>query len=113
MIYQLAIATLVVYALLLGVGGFIGYRKAGSRASLIAGSASAAGALAATALMVWKPLWGEILGVFLSSNLVSLFGYRYAVKTRKFMPSGMLAVVSVLVFVILIASVIGGGSSAS
>ncbi len=108
---HLAIATLVVYALLLGIGGLIGYRKAGSRASLIAGSASAVAAIAAIALMIWKPVWGQVLGVFLSANLVSLFGYRYAVKTRKFMPSGMLAVVSVLVFVILIVALIGGGSA--
>ncbi len=108
--HNLAIGTLVVYAVLLGVGGVIGYRKAGSRPSLIAGSASAAAALAATALIFWKPFWGEALGVFLSSNLISLFGYRYVARTRKFMPSGMLAVLSVLVFVILISALVKGGS---
>ena len=30
-----------------------------------------------------------------------LFGYRYAVKTRKFMPSGLLAIVSLVVLAVM------------
>jgi len=93
--------TLGIYALLLGVGGLIGYLKAGSRASLIAGMASALAALAALVLSVRNIFWGVPLGMILSIALFLLFGYRYAVKTRKFMPSGLLAVVSLVVLAMM------------
>ncbi|MFI5458275.1 MAG: TMEM14 family protein [Isosphaerales bacterium] len=89
--------TLGIYAILLVVGGLIGYLKAGSRPSLIAGMASALAALAALVLSVRNIRWGVPLGMILSIALFLLFGYRYAVKTRKFMPSGLLAVVSLVV----------------
>jgi len=93
--------TLGVYALLLAAGGLIGYFKAGSRASLIAGTSSAVAAL--LALWLWSknsPL-GVPLGLILSIVLFLLFAYRYAVKTRKFMPSGLLAVVSLIVLAVM------------
>ena len=49
--------TLGIYAVLLGAGGLIGYLKAGSRASLIAGSISALAAALALGLSIrWPPL---------------------------------------------------------
>jgi uncharacterized membrane protein (UPF0136 family) len=86
-----------IYAVLLGVGGAIGYFKAGSRASLIAGTLSALAAALALALSINQHRWGIPLGLILSICLFVLFGYRYAAKTRKFMPSGLLAVVSLVV----------------
>ena len=93
--------TLGIYALLLGAGGLIGYLKAGSRASLIAGSISALVALAALWLSITYPKWGVSLGLILSISLFILFGYRYAVKTRKFMPSGLLAIASLVVLALM------------
>ena len=75
--------------MLLAVGGLIGYLKAGSRPSLIAGSISALAALVALGLSVRNNRLGVPLGMILSIALFVLFGYRYAVKTRKFMPSGL------------------------
>jgi uncharacterized membrane protein (UPF0136 family) len=89
--------TLGIYAVLLGIGGMIGYLKAGSRASLIAGSISSTFAVAALALSYFYKNYGVALGLLLSISLFILFGYRYAVKTRKFMPSGLLAVASLIV----------------
>jgi len=88
------ICILLIYALLLGGGGFMGYRKAGSRASLIAGSSTAAVAVAAAAIALVQPRLGQSLGITLAICLTALFGYRYLVKTKKFMPSGLLAVLS-------------------
>jgi uncharacterized membrane protein (UPF0136 family) len=89
--------TLGIYALLLAVGGLIGYIKAGSRPSLIAGSLSALAALVALGLSIGNNRLGIPLGLLLSIALFVLFGYRYAVKTRKFMPSGLLAIASLVV----------------
>jgi uncharacterized membrane protein (UPF0136 family) len=93
--------TLGLYALLLAVGGIIGYLKAGSRASLIAGLSSAVAVAAALGLAISQHRLGIPLGLLLSSCLFVLFGYRYAVKTRKFMPSGMLAIVSMIVILVM------------
>jgi len=93
--------TLGIYALLLAVGGLIGYLKAGSRPSLIAGMVSALAALAALGLSAGNNRLGVSLGMLLSIALFLLFGYRYAVKTRKFMPSGLLAVVSLVVLAVM------------
>jgi uncharacterized membrane protein (UPF0136 family) len=93
--------TLGIYAVLLAVGGLIGYLKAGSRASLIAGSISALFALVALGLSVANNRLGVPLGMLLSIGLFVLFGYRYAVKTRKFMPSGLLAIASLIVLAVM------------
>ena len=97
--------TLGIYGVLLAVGGLIGYFKAGSRPSLIAGLLSAVAAFAALGLSVGKSQLGIALGLLLSIVLFVLFGYRYAAKTGKFMPSGLLAVVSLIVLGVLILTV--------
>jgi uncharacterized membrane protein (UPF0136 family) len=89
-----------VYAVLLAVGGVIGYTKAGSRPSLIAGLGSAAAAILALLLSLQNPSWGMGFGALVSTLLAIFFGYRFAVKTRKFMPAGLLAVVSVVVLAV-------------
>jgi uncharacterized membrane protein (UPF0136 family) len=94
--------TLGIYAVLLAVGGIIGFKKAGSRPSLIAGLASAVAAIAALLLSFQSPIWGMVLGSVLSVVLSLFFGYRFLVKTRKFMPAGLLAVVSLAVLGIMI-----------
>jgi uncharacterized membrane protein (UPF0136 family) len=99
--------TLVIYAILLAVGGIVGYTKAGSRPSLIAGMASALAAALALGLSFQDARWGMGLGAALSILLFVFFGYRYAVKTRKFMPPGLLAVVSVAVLAIMILVLVG------
>jgi uncharacterized membrane protein (UPF0136 family) len=97
----IAPVTLGIYAVLLGIGGVIGYLKAGSRASLIAGSISSMAAVVALVLLIVSKNLGVALGLLLSISLFILFGYRYAVKTRKFMPSGLLAVVSLVVLAVM------------
>jgi uncharacterized membrane protein (UPF0136 family) len=93
--------TLGIYAVLLAVGGVIGYVKAGSRSSLIAGSISAIAAALALGLSIRSNRSGVALGLILSISLFVLFGYRYAAKTRKFMPSGLLAVASLVVLAVM------------
>jgi uncharacterized membrane protein (UPF0136 family) len=86
-----------VYAVLLAGGGVIGYTKAGSKPSLYAGVASAVAALLALVLSFQNATTGMALGCLIALFLSGFFAYRFAVKTRKFMPAGMLAVLSLVV----------------
>jgi uncharacterized membrane protein (UPF0136 family) len=97
--------TMGIYGVLLAVGGLIGYFKAGSRPSLIAGLLSAVAAFAALGLSIGRYQLGPPLGMLLSIVLFVLFGYRYAIKTGKFMPSGLLAVISLVVLGIMILTI--------
>jgi len=97
--------TLGIYGVLLAVGGLIGYFKAGSRPSLIAGLLSAVAAFGALGLSIGRSPLGAPLGSLLSIFLFVLFGYRYAIKTGKFMPSGLLAVISLIVLGLMILTI--------
>jgi len=97
--------TLGIYGVLLAVGGLIGYFKAGSRPSLIAGLLSAVAAFGALGISISRSQLGPSLGLLLSIVLFVLFGYRYAIKTGKFMPSGLLAVVSLIVLGVMILTI--------
>jgi uncharacterized membrane protein (UPF0136 family) len=97
---------LVVYAVLLAVGGIIGYTKAASRPSLIAGLASALAAIVALGLTFQNTSLGMGLGAAVAALLCLFFGYRFAVKTRKFMPAGMLAVVSLIVLAVTVMALV-------
>jgi uncharacterized membrane protein (UPF0136 family) len=91
---------LLVYASILAVGGVVGFMKARSKVSLISGVLSALAAVVATGLSLLGYAWGIPLGMTLAIGLFLLFGYRYALS-RKYMPSGMLAIVSLVVILLL------------
>ena len=78
------------------LGGVIGFVKAGSKASLIAGGVSGVLILvAAWLIMSGKVQAGLILGLVLSSVLEMRFLPAF-VKTKKPMPAGMMAVLSMV-----------------
>jgi uncharacterized membrane protein (UPF0136 family) len=84
-------ATLVlwIYIALLFVGGLMGYLKAGSKISLIV-SACFAGALILCAKgLIFQPYMADIILVV----LLVFFAYRLT-KSKKFMPNGMMAVLT-------------------
>jgi uncharacterized membrane protein (UPF0136 family) len=101
---QVALGT---YAVLLAAGGTIGYLKAGSRPSLWAGLGSALAALVALLISLQNARWGMGLAGLLALLLAGFFGYRFLVKTRKFMPAGLLAVLSVAVLVLAVLFILG------
>jgi uncharacterized membrane protein (UPF0136 family) len=91
-----------VYAALLAVGGVMGFVRARSKASLISGLLSAVFAVVALVLAYMGYGFGFPLGLTLALCLFVLFGYRYALRSRKFMPSGLLAVVSLVMIGVMV-----------
>ena len=78
------------------LGGVIGFVKAGSRASLIAGGVSGVLILVAAWLMMNRnALAGVFLGLAISLVLEARFLPAF-IKTKKPMPAGMMAVLSMV-----------------
>src|SRR5579871_6410905 len=89
------------YTILLLVGGLIGFLKAGSKVSLIT-SAVAAAVLILTrpACGIFQPAFGRSLANIIMAVLLIVFAIRLA-KTRKFIPSGLMLVLTVVVLALL------------
>lgn len=94
---------LLLYAALLVAGGWIGYIKAKSRPSLIAGHISGVIILICMALIFTEQgvKAGSIVATLTSLGLAIFFGKRFA-KSRKFMPGGLMAIVSSGVFLLFL-----------
>ncbi|MCW5822240.1 MAG: TMEM14 family protein [Cyanobacteria bacterium TGS_CYA1] len=80
---------LVLHAILLAAGGIMGFVKAQSKPSLIAGVASAAILLVCLGVSFLAPTTAELIAFVVSDILVAVFAMRLK-KTKKFMPSGMM-----------------------
>ena len=87
-----------VYAVLVIIGGVIGYTRAQSRPSLIMGVVSGLLLLLAGWGLGHALSWGEPLSIVLIVALLVFFGGRYA-NSRAFMPSGLMAVLSLLALI--------------
>lgn len=92
--HNFANTVLWIYIVLLLVGGLIGFFKAKSRVSLISSSVFAA-VLVLTQTGIFKPSVSLILANVLLAALLVVFAIRLA-KTKKFMPSGLMLVLTVL-----------------
>lgn len=85
----------VIYGVLMFLGGIFGFVKAGSKASLIMGIISGILIFAGVALLGSAYTTGRAVLTFTSFILSGVFGIRLF-KTRKFMPSGMLLILSLI-----------------
>ena len=85
------------YGILTLVGGIMGYIKAKSQASLISGLISGSLLIFAGTAQLMGQSWGLALAAAISAALVVVFILRL-VKTRKFMPAGMLILASLVSF---------------
>jgi uncharacterized membrane protein (UPF0136 family) len=94
-----------VYAGFLAVGGVLGFVKARSRPSLIAGLASSSVAVALLIWSFWAPFPAIALAAVLATLLAAMFARRFS-STRKLMPSGMLFFVSLGMALFLAATAI-------
>jgi uncharacterized membrane protein (UPF0136 family) len=80
-----------VYIVLLIIGGLIGYLKAKSKVSLIMSAAFAAALSLCAAGIVFQNYMADIL----LALLIVVFAMR-VVKTKKFMPAGVMLVITIL-----------------
>lgn len=87
----------------------MGFVRAKSKASLIAGVVSSILLAACFALSLTSASTGLIGALVVSLLLDVVFAIRLK-KTKKFMPSGMLLVVNVIVQIIIISALVTAGS---
>jgi uncharacterized membrane protein (UPF0136 family) len=88
-----------VYIVLLVVGGLFGFFKAKSKVSLITSCVAAALLVLANIPGLFTPSFGALLTDGLMAALLVVFAIRLG-KTKKFMPSGLMLVVTLLALVL-------------
>ena len=103
---QLAIVFYFIFGVLVQAGGIIGFIKAKSRASLIAGLVSG-GLLDVAAVLIisGREQLGLVLGTIVTVLLLGRFGPAFF-KTKKFMPAGMIFVLGAISLAISVAALI-------
>ena len=101
--FAAAIAALI-YGILALVGGWIGYKQAGSTVSLTSGIITGLLLLIAGTGMFKGMGWGLWLGLAVTALLLVTFVVRL-IKTRKLMPAGLMVTVGVITLVVMIAGV--------
>jgi uncharacterized membrane protein (UPF0136 family) len=85
----------ILFGLLTIVGGVIGYVKAGSTASIIAGAISGIAFIASAFLLPGNPPLGLIIAGVVSIALAARFIPAF-MKTGKVMPAGLMAILSAI-----------------
>lgn len=98
-------------SVLMLVGGVMGFVKAKSKPSLIAGVVSSVLLAATYAYGMSSPQQGLIASFVVTLFLDVVFAMRLA-KTKKFMPSGMLLIFVGITQAILAVAIFGAGSAA-
>jgi uncharacterized membrane protein (UPF0136 family) len=84
---------LLIYGLLVAAGGVVGYRRTGSRASLVGGYRAGGAIVIAAVLALSGQRAGFWLGLLFAAFLALFFAYRL-VKTRRAMPGAPMVVLS-------------------
>lgn len=87
--------SILVFSILVTVGGVIGFLKAKSRASLFAGLLSGALLITCYSVANRNPQVGFLLGSVVTTLLIVTFFIRFK-KTKKFMPAGLMLVFSLI-----------------
>ena len=90
-LFQIATWSILIYGVLVLLGGVMGYIKAKSQTSLISGVGSGVALLAAWFIAGQNPLFGLGLATLIGFILFAVFVKRFS-STRAFMPAGMMMV---------------------
>ena len=91
---QIVTWSIVIYAVVVLLGGVMGYLKAKSKVSLLAGIGSGIGLIISWFIFRQEPLVGLGLATLIALLLVIVFIIRFF-RTRSFMPSGLMTVFSI------------------
>ncbi|MEH1837510.1 MAG: TMEM14 family protein [Nostoc sp.] len=102
---NLSIIAAFAYGILAIAGGIIGYIQARSKISLLSGSISGLLLLLAAYFQLQGQTWGSILAVIVTTVLVIVFAVRL-VKTRKFMPAGLMTILGILVLAVMVSQMV-------
>jgi uncharacterized membrane protein (UPF0136 family) len=92
----------ILYAFILIGGGMLGYYKAGSLPSLIMGCITGVILIVSAIGMFNKGLLGYFFSSGIAFAMAVFFTYRFT-QTLKLMPTGMMAIISFIVFILLVA----------
>lgn len=95
----------IAYGILSIIGGITGYAKAQSKVSLILGSISGILLIIGSIAIAQGVLWGLILALVITVELISVFTIRL-IKTRKFMPAGLMVVAGGVVLILLLVQLV-------
>ncbi|WP_017326374.1 TMEM14 family protein [Synechococcus sp. PCC 7336] len=95
----IALIAIVVYAILVAVGGAIGFLKSNSKISLISGLGSAAVLIVARIVASNSPSAGLGIALACAIVLAIVFAVRLR-KTKKLMPAGVMIVASAIAAVL-------------
>ncbi|MBP9091682.1 TMEM14 family protein [bacterium] len=87
------------------VGGVIGFKKAGSKASLIAGAISAV-LLDACFAIGFVNMQAGFIAALVVTGLLDAFFLKRLIKTMKFMPSGMILLLCVITQSLIVAALV-------
>lgn len=98
LVNDFATKVLWIYIVLLLVGGLIGFFKGKSKVSLITSAVFAALLVLTTLHGVFRPTFASDLANIIMAILLVVFAIRLA-KTRKFMPSGLMLIVTIAALV--------------
>lgn len=98
---MLSMIAAIAYGILVIVGGIMGYAQARSKASLISGIISGILLIFGGILQLQGQAWGLTLAIIVSAILVVVFTIRF-VKTRKFMPAGLMTILGIIALAVMI-----------
>lgn len=106
--FQIATWSILIYGLLVLLGGVMGYVKAKSQASLVSGLGSGVALLVAWLICRQLPLVGLGLATLIGLILFIVFVKRFS-NTRAFMPAGLMMVLSFAATVVFLVGLLGTG----
>ena len=100
-----SIIAAIAYGLLALLGGIMGYIKVKSKASLISGTTSGILLICAAIASLVGQGWGIFMAAAITVVLIVVFVIRF-VKTRKFMPAGLMIVAGIPTLALILARAI-------